>query len=78
MTIELPHEIESQLEETAKSQGVSVSQYVERLFSETRLRQTQLSEFRAAIGARIASLEAGDSVDGEEVMASLISDLATR
>jgi predicted transcriptional regulator len=78
MTIELPREIETQLQETAQSQGVSVSQYIERLVAETNLRRVQISEFRAAITERMASLNAGDTVDGEEVMTRLIADLASR
>ena len=78
MTIELPRELETQLEETAHSKGVSVGQYIERLVSETNLRREQISEFRAAIAERMASLNAGCSEDGEEVMARLITDLASR
>ena len=76
MTIELPLEIETQLEATAQSQGVSVGQYIERLVAETNLRREQISEFRAAIAERVASLNAGYCEDGEEVMARLITDLA--
>jgi hypothetical protein len=82
MTLELSREIEAQLTETAQSQGVSVSQYIERLVAETNLRHAQVSAFRAAIAERMASLEAGDSaaesIDGEEVMARLIADLSSR
>ena len=78
MTIELPSELETQLRETAQSQGVSVGQYIARLVIETNLRRAQISEFRAAIAERMASLNAGESADGEEVMARLINDLATR
>jgi predicted transcriptional regulator len=78
MTIELPREIETQLKETAQSQGVSVGQYIERLVAETNLRRVQISDFRAAVAERMASLNAGDSADGEEVMARLITDLASR
>jgi hypothetical protein len=52
--------------------------YVERLVAETNLRRAQISEFRAAIAERMASLDAGDGADGEEVMARLIEDLASR
>ena len=69
MMIELPREVAVRLKETAQAQGVSVGQYLERLVAETDLRRTQLSEFRAAIAERMASLKAGDSADGEEVMA---------
>ena len=78
MTIELPRELETQLKETAQSQGVSVGQYIERLVAETTLRRAQISEFRTAIADRMASLDAGESSDGEEVMARLITDLASR
>jgi predicted transcriptional regulator len=78
MTIELPREIEAQLRETAQAQGVSVGQYVEKLVAETNVRRAQISEFKAAIAERMASLNAGETVDGEEVMARLISDLASR
>ena len=69
MTIELPREIEVQLQETAKAQGVSVGEYVERLVTETNLRREQVSRFRAAIAERLASIDAGEIVDGEAVMA---------
>jgi predicted transcriptional regulator len=78
MTIELPREIETQLKDTAAEQGVSVSQYLETLVRETNLRRKQLAEFRAAIAERVASLDAGEVTDGEEVMARLISGLASR
>lgn len=78
MTIELPSEIATQLEETAQAQGVSVSQYVENLVAETNLRRTQIAEFRAAVAERMASLNAGDRADGEEVMARLTADPASR
>jgi predicted transcriptional regulator len=78
MTIELPREIEAQLKETAQAQGVSVGQYLEKLVAETNLRRAQISEFKVAIAERVASLNAGESADGEEVMARLISDLASR
>jgi predicted transcriptional regulator len=78
MTIELPREIETQLKNTAAEQGVSVSQYLETLVTETSLRRKQLAEFRAAIAERMASLNAGDVTDGEEVMTRLISGLASR
>jgi predicted transcriptional regulator len=78
MTIELPREIETQLKEEAQALGGSVGQYVESLVAETNLRRAQVSEFRAAIAERTASLNAGDTADGEEVMARLIADLASR
>lgn len=78
MTIELSRETEIQLRETAQAQGVSVGQYVETLVAETNLRHAQLDQFRSAIADRMASLNAGVSEDGEEVMAHLIGDLASR
>jgi hypothetical protein len=78
MTIELPRDLETQLKESAQSQGVSVGQYIERLVVETNLRRAQISEFRAAVAERMASLNAAESVDGEEVMARLIADLTLR
>jgi len=66
MTIELPREIESRLKESAEAQGVSVSQYVEKLVAEGQLRQAQIADLRAAIA------------DGEEVMFRLIADPASR
>ena len=78
MTFELPSEIESQLRDIAHAQGVSVGQYVVTLLAETNLRKTQIAEFRAAIDERMKSLNAGEFVDGEEVMARLITDPALR
>ena len=78
MTIELPREIENQLEATARAQGISVAQYVERLVAETNLRQAQIAEFRAAIAERVASLDAGYSADGDEVMDRLLADFPPR
>jgi len=66
MTIELPREIESRIKESAEAQGVSVSQYVEKLVAEGQLRQAQIADLRAAIA------------DGEEVMFRLIADPAAR
>jgi predicted transcriptional regulator len=78
MTIELPREIEDQLQARAHAQGISVAEYVEKLVAETNLRHGQIAEFRAAIAERVASLDAGDSADGEEVMDRLIADLPPR
>src|ERR1035438_10168687 len=73
MLIDLPNEIETQLKETAQARGVSGGQYVESLVAETNLRYAQITEFRAAIAERMASLNAGESADGEEVMNRLIA-----
>ena len=78
MVIDISPETESRLEETARAEGLSVSQYVEGIVAESSLRRTQLSQFRAAIAERLASLEAGESYDGEDVMARLMSDLPSR
>ena len=78
MTIELSRETEIQLKETAQARGLSVAQYVESLVAETNLRHAQIAQFRAAIADRMASLNAGDREDGEEVMAKLIGDLVSR
>jgi predicted transcriptional regulator len=78
MTIELPSQIEKQLKETAQAQGVSVSQYIEGLVAESNLRRTQIAKFKAAIAERMASLNAGDALDGEEVMTRLIADSASQ
>lgn len=78
MMIELSSELEARLKETAEAQGVSVRNYLENLIAETDLRRRQLSEFKAAIAERLASLDAGETVDGEEVMARLIAELPAR
>jgi len=78
MTIELSRDIENQLTETAQAQGVSVGQYLERLVAEANLRRAQVAEFRAAIAERMASLNAGNTSDGEEVMARLIAEIPLR
>jgi predicted transcriptional regulator len=78
MTIELPREIEAELSEAAHALGVSVGQYIEGLVVETNLRRAQIAEFRATIDERMASIDSGDTADGEEVMARLINDPALR
>jgi hypothetical protein len=75
MTIELSGEVENQLKEAAQAQGVSVVQFLEKLIEETNLRRRKISEFKAVMADRIASLNADGGVDGEEVMARLIADL---
>jgi predicted transcriptional regulator len=42
------------------------------------LRRRQLAEFQSAIAERMASLDAGETVDGEAVMARLIAELPSR
>jgi hypothetical protein len=78
MPIELPRELETQIRDTAQAQGISVAEYLETLVTETNVRRKQVSEFRAAIAERMASLNADDHVDGEEVMARLLAGLTPR
>jgi hypothetical protein len=73
--IEVSGELEAQLRQTALAEGLSVGRYVERLVAETNVRRAQVAEFRAAIAERLASLKDGETVDGEEVMGQLISEL---
>jgi len=78
MTIDLPGELETQIRDMALEQGISVAEYLETLVTETKARREQVSEFRAAIAERMASLNADDQVDGEEVMARLLAGLTPR
>lgn len=78
MIIELPREIEVQIRETALAEGLSPGDYVARLVAEAGVRRAQLAEFRTAMAERLASLNAGETADGEEVMAELISELGNR
>jgi hypothetical protein len=41
----------------------------------TNVRCVEVAEFRVAIDERLASLKDGEKVDGEEIMAKLISGL---
>jgi hypothetical protein len=75
MTIDVSHEIEVRLKAKAFTEGVTVGQYVERLVSEKDARRIRLTEFTQAIDERLRSLNGGESVDGEEVMARLIGEL---
>jgi predicted transcriptional regulator len=75
MTIELSRETEAHVKEAAQAKGVSVDQYIQALIAETSLRHRQISEFRAAIAERVASLNDGECADGEEVMSRLVADL---
>jgi predicted transcriptional regulator len=75
MTIEVSPEIKAHLESKAQAEGVSVDAYLERLVSEEESRGPRLAAFRQAIDERLGSLNAGESVDGEEVMARLIAEL---
>ena len=78
MSIELSDEIEAGLQEAARLQGLTVGQYIESLVRETNLRRHQVAEFQAVLAERLASLDAGNTVDGEEVMSRLIAELATK
>ncbi|MGD0774146.1 MAG: hypothetical protein ABSC05_15120 [Candidatus Solibacter sp.] len=73
MTIDISPEIEGRLKAKAFTEGVSVGEYVARLVFEEDARRIRLSEFAQAIDERLRSLNGGESVDGEEVMASLVN-----
>jgi hypothetical protein len=78
MMIELPGEIENQLRETARAQGVSVGQYMGMLVAETYPRHAQIAHFSASVSERMALPETGGHVDGEEGMARLIAEFPRR
>ena len=75
MTIDISPEIEGRLKAKALTEGVSVGEYVARLVFEEDARRIRLTEYTQAIDERLRSLNGGESVDGEEVMARLIGDL---
>ena len=75
MTIDVAPETGAQLQTRAQAEGVSISVYVERLMFEAESRQIQLTAFRQTIDERLGSLNAGESVNGEEVMARLIAEI---
>ena len=75
MTIDISPEIEVRLKAKAFTEGVSVGEYVARLVFEEDARRIRLTEFTQAIDERLRSLNGGESVDGEEVMARLIGEL---
>ena len=75
MTIDISPEIEARLKAKAFTEGVSVGEYVERLVFEEDARRIRLTEFTRAMDGRLMSLNGGESVDGEEVMARLIGEL---
>jgi predicted transcriptional regulator len=75
MTIDVSPEIEARLKAKASTEGVSVAEYVERMVFEEDARRIRLTEFTQAIDERLRSLSAGESVDGEELMARLIGEL---
>ena len=71
MTIDVSPEIEAK----ASIEGVSVAECVERMVFEEDARRIRLTEFNQAVDERLRSLNAGEKVDGEEVMARLIGEL---
>ena len=75
MTIDISPEIEARLKAKAFTEGVSVGEYVERLVFEEDTRRIRLTEFTRAMDGRLMSLNGGESVDGEQVMARLIGEL---
>jgi hypothetical protein len=75
MTIDIPAETEAKLKAQAQEQGITVGAYVERLVLEDSSGEIRLDAFRQAIGERLASLNAGESADGEAVMARLLAEI---
>ena len=75
MTIDILPEIEVRLKAKASTEGVSVAECVERMVFEEDARRIRLTEFNQAVDERLRSLNAGEKVDGEEVMARLIGEL---
>jgi hypothetical protein len=75
MTIDVSPETGAQLKTKAEAEGVSINDYVGRLMFEAESRRIQLSAFRQAIDDRASLLDAGESVNGEEVMARLIAEI---
>ena len=57
----------------ADAEGISVEEYVERLVFEEESRVVRVAAFGEAIRERLESLNAGESVDGEEVMTRLLT-----
>ena len=75
MTIDISPEVETQIKAKAQAAGLSLGAYVERLIFEEDSRRVRLDAFHEAIAERVASLESGESMDGEEVMDRLIREL---
>ena len=75
MIIDVSPETEAQLKAKAQAEGVSVAAYVERLLLDDESRSMRLRDFQQAIDERLSSLDNGEFVDGEEVMARLIAEL---
>jgi predicted transcriptional regulator len=74
MTIDISPEVAARLKEKAQAEGISVATYVERLVSEEDSRRVRLASFDQAVRERLDSLNRGESVDGEEVMARLLGE----
>ena len=72
MTIDIDPDTAGRLKANAQAVGVSIAVYVEQLISEAESRRVQMAVFRQAIDERLASLNAGESMNGEDVMAQLI------
>ena len=75
MTFDLSPKVEAQLRAKAQAEGLSLGEYVERLLVAEESRRVKLHAFQQAIDERVASLNSGEGVDGEEVMARLIEEL---
>ena len=75
MTIDLSPETEAMLKTKADAEGISVEAYVERLVSDEESRCIRVAAFGEAIRERLESLNDGESVDGEEVMTRLLTEL---
>jgi predicted transcriptional regulator len=75
MTIEVSSEVGARLRARALAEGISLSEYLERLICEEESRRVKSDAFQQAMDERVASLRAGEIVDGEEVMARLIAEL---
>ena len=78
MVINVSPEAEIRLTNIARAEGLSVGQYVEEAIDERLLRRKQFAEFQSAIAEGLASFEAAEIYDGEEVMARLMADLPSR
>ena len=74
LTIDNP-ELEAQLLARARAEGISADAYVAHLIREQEVRKTRLAEFQQVIDERLAALDQGEGVDGEQVMARLIQEL---
>ncbi len=78
MTIDLSPDIAARLKAKADAEGISVGAYVERLVSDEESRFVRVAAFGEAIRERLESLNAGESVDGEQVMTRLLAELDGR